>query len=1538
MSKRILLSTILSVLFFWITSHAQSPEYKILTGTLEGIKPSAISSGATINFANTDKVYSQASLLKEHNRSAKLYFKLDLGNDYVKKSGSWNFKVELNLNYIISGNTVAKTLVIDNHTPEVLKFVDLTQLYQNIQPTAAPAININILSIDVHDGSTNELPISGFVKNYVDSNLRLTAQFIRNYDVDVRLQTGLMSAAPVISTVTKNNRLVTFNWQANHVDAYPSYELQILKLENTSPENRVKADQIKTIVNWEKALKIETQSPATTFALNVSEGTGFYIWRVRPIGTYYNGGIGNSENYGIWSHSYQDGDIASLDKGQLTQHPGIKPYAFYFQDPDEKINWIYNRVFTEGDFYDKGNPTGVKSSESISYADGLLRTRQTQKYNSSEDISIISQNVPDFLGRPTLNTIPVPVNSGLKGYKKKFARTAQDSLYRAEHFDTDTTYLNPMTIQDNGSSYFKYYSDSTTHASGINNVNVPDAEGFAFQRTLLSNDGKNRVIEESGVGKRHSIGQQSAGRGRTTRTMYSTPSDDELIRIFGEEAPLAESVLKTYTIDQNNAVSISYTSKEGHVIATSLKSDTTDNLSGLGNAVDSFIVKNSITEKNKNGGKILGSKRIMLGEDTTKIKLSYFYNKNDVGSSCLAGSASIKLRFYIIDLERNHTFISDADSVAGITDFDAAPSFVFPAGWRFVNADMLSTPAKIAPFGAANEYIKLPRGTYLFVKELYSGNKSGYADSIAAAAYNSTKPVIEAITAKMQNVNSPILYKEFTAFIDTLKTKMDSYYHNTGITSNDLLEFLKIDSLVPDGYIFPDEGAFNISAVTASEADPSENSIEIQSDCCGSMKVQLPKLNVCIPCDGHPGEIYQTLPSNLNDMINTNNLSPADSIIPYGINDFRYHHAWSSLNDSLKRNAIDRIVERDFIVLLKEKMAEADYSIDDLWKIAPGFSFNSLKFMVSNMLISQYYTGKAIQDSTGQWRKIVMGSLGNYIMDSVITEMNHPFNYDCKELFESWEGAISLQGTIETESTGDLVTAYNANEGNGAAQNEADDEENYDDLNRRQKKKLKKKLSESLTEFSSTKDGQMSKEKMDSKTSTISNFFLIAKPQYAAIIDGDLLPDYIVSANKIFPDEYIKSYAYLGPISGQGYGFDYPVTIGSPPHTNNSAHVPLLFGINNNHIELETDSCRGAEYPKLYYPYILKPEWMFKYFVYNKFTNGQQHDFITDSSTIIPHQVDMDIVLHYNESHSYLSGAIQHATDPDSVCGKTPKSTYFDGFVNKDFSYHHNNWDMNDRFQFYEAIQGCASCYEKKGLEKDSSAYIMIGAMPDLPTCPTKAELVAQAREELNTRITACDGLRPMIVQALIDEFSSSCYEIVECKVSADPGIVSMNEIDFVASRIINYAKDQITAIKNKFLVLDTTLSIPACSSPDSTFTTYGDSLCSLPSCYQINCYDIAFVNNNTVERIKSVKMGIKYFTDCDEKILHMIAEGHFLPYIPPLAGCTKPPKQWRHGSCLPESAPCGTNHPVNTYAEKTTCSPSNYKRYTQTYKITANN
>jgi hypothetical protein len=1529
MNKHVIIALALSLISSMLIAQA-NPTYTAITGSLQAAGPASsnVAVGKTINFTNTYKPV--ATLLREKNKSARLFFKLDFGNDYVKQSTNWNFKVQLSFDYQFgSSSLVSKTMTISTDGPELIKIDDVLPSFVS----GSPAFTSTITAVTIDDGNTTPAALTGLVADFVNKNLRFSITLAREFDVDVRLASNsLMSNAPTINTVSILNRLATFSWQPNSATPYPNYEIQILKLENSTSTFSNNLNQMATISDWSKALKVETQSHLSTIKLTIAEGTGYYLWRVRPIGTYFAGGIGNSENYGDWSYATPSASTLTLNKITLTSLPASIPYAFYFTDPDESINWIYNRVFTEGDYYDKSNPTGLKSSEGISYADGLQRVRQNQKYNSSENTNIVSQIVPDYAGRPALSTIPVPVNGNLNGYKLSFVTNTLGALYTAALFDEDNTLNTPPKVQDNATSAYQYYSNTTL--ASPSNTHVASAEGYPYKRTLYATDGTNRVVEESGVGKAHSLGTQASGQGRTTRIMYCAPTDDELIRIFGDEAPLAESVIKTITIDQNNVMSVSYTSKEGKTIATALTSTNSPNLSSLTRTIsaNTSTVTNSINQNVSNGGKITSSKRIAVVSNSTNISLSY-YNDAIPGpsSGCASGNCNFKMRFYLVDIKNNITYVSDADASAPQTDFSVSGgNFSFPLGWRFIlastNTNTLAATT-VTTSGTGNNQISLNSGEYIFIKEIFSGNGETYAEDIVNAENDKTKPIIDAIAAQMQGVNSPATYTIFQTYMATLKTMIDSYVANGSVTTASLLTYLGIDAAdLPVGYVFPID--FVLAPITTSTNNAETNNFQISTGCCGIMSVPIPKSPTCYACDGSPEPAFQpTTAITSTSMQTANAAATATAITPYGFYDFKTSSDWASLTPAQKRTAINTLVTREFITPLQDRMTEEGMnSTTDLWKIAPGFSYESLNFMISNMLISQYYTGNAIKHTNGTWY-VAVSSTGGYSLTTPVSSSTLNYNYDCKTLYQSWINSLELLNSFEIDSDKNIVNEYNDNRDEPqSAQSEANDDESWNDPLVIIKKKLEKGVGKELEDYSNSSEGQVTAARQQALTSFINDFIDQVKPQFAAIIDGASLPSYVSTSEGVYPDDYFQTFTTTP--SGQGLGIYANISLASVTYTDS----PLLFDINNGSPLIKNFSC-GANNAvnQLYYPYILKPEWMFKYYVYNVFENSVTAspavNYIADGNLLLPHQVTTDLLRKYNDPYTYVPSSLTVTVPKSSLCNLPPTLNYTLGGTNYTTTgYFHKNWSVSEKNSFYSTIYNAPRCPESKGLNSNSTYFTNPGP---LPTCTPKSQLIASAILKLDGMIDNCPFMKQEMITALTNELVSSCYTVVACK-TGGAGQVTANEIELMATVAIKTTTAQLQQIKNKFTAMTATNNI-ACT-PSLTTNTYTDGLCNLPSCTQVDCNEIILYNNNTLGVSPYRKFQIKLFADCDQKILNMIESGTFLPYVPPLAGCPKlaNSKPWQQGSCTTDNT-CSPD-----YIEKKNCANAEYEKYSKTYSVSA--
>lgn len=1496
-----------------------NPTYTVFTQTVQG----ASSMVGTLTFPNTNK---PVTALRQTNKSAKLRFKLDIGDDYViQNSATWNFRVKFTLNYQFAGNPTVytKLLEIDNTAPENLKVDDVLPVLNTI-PSASPVLTVAITSTVVTDNSTptstTPLPSGTLLYNFIQNNIRLGVTLEREYDVDVRLASGVMSTAPTILPVNlSTNRLVTFSWTPVGVDAYPNYEIQVLKLYNTDPAYQNSLNQISTTVDWSKALKVETQNHKNSMKITMAEGTGYYVWRVRPVGNYYKGGIANSENYGEWSNSLPDLLPALLNKNTLTLPVNPTPFAFYFSDPDENINWIYSRVFTEADQDDKVNPAGVKSSEGMNYADGLLNVRQNQKYNSSENTTIVSQTINDYSGRPALTTMPVPVTGNLTGYKLGFVTNSTGDLYTAKMFDENSNENDPEVVNDVTTAY-KYYSGNTM-TGVLSNSNVPSAEGYPFKRTKFKTDGTNRATEESGIGKVHSLGTQSAGRGRTTRVMYSTPSDDELIRIFGDEAPLAESVIKTTTIDPNNAVTVSYTSKEGKTIATALISESTDNLSPLERAADTYTLNNTVDQSTLMDGKIVASKRVTVPVDDTYIKLSYIPGTLGSGSGCAGGDCNLKLRFYLVDLKNNKTYVSDSDPSTSVNEpFNQTAATPFATPWRLQAPPSSIITPSIAPLTSEYNQIQLPAGEYLFIKEIFSGNgnTAKYADSIMDQQNDKTRLIFDGISAKMQTVTSAASYSVFTQWYEDLRTMIANYTPPTTAKTASLLAHLNISAAdVPAGYTFTLTG-FSLAPLTQTPSDPTTTDMEVSTSCCGSIKVPIPKPDICYLCTGSPETIYNsnviaTMQAANDAALAASSASTYTMLTPYGIEDFKAVSTFSTLSEQAQRDAIYSLVELEMIKPLKDKMIEENFALGDLWKLAPGYTFESLNYMFSNMLISHYFTGKATKIGSTWYRINSDGTTTDF------ASLPNTYNYDCKKLYEGWTNAVMMLNSFEAEGSNDIVGGFNDQDGDNSAQNEADDDDNMDDANLFQKALMTTAMSYEMKKFNDSDDGKISGSKIESITSLVSNFMEFVGPQYAAVIDGEALPGYVptVSGNPAMPLDYATAPATAFPA---------PPSIAAPSYTTiggslGASYVPVLFELSGTTVLTSTITCGTTPgIAQLYYPYVVKPEWAFKYFTYNVFKEST----ISDDDRIIPNQVLVDISRVYKEPGDYVTSADGYISGVP-FCKEPPVYTYTNSSTTYTYINTHEYWSAAERVQFYKEIAGSSKCYENKGVDN-------VNPGPHSPPCPSKADLVASALSVVDTHTAQLvSNLSSEIKSALYNELISSCYTVVACK-SGGPGEVTDKEIDLMVDAVIAKCMDQLLAIRTKLTAF--TAANTACNTATTglSASNYSDAITDLPYSILRGCQDINLLRpTNTLTVTPNTTIEIVLFADCDQKILDMIAQGNFIPYIAPLPGCTtKPPKAVYFTDT---KTPCTSSD----YEEKS-YNNMPFNKYSKTYQIQASN
>ena len=529
-----------------------------------------------------------------------LMLKMDVGENYNFGKNVWSANFDIVVKLFDDGvekfDSPPQNFSINQESPEQLIALTIPSL---------AFLTFNSVQISSTDGEATSI---------INESIRLSFWFEHPMPMDA--DNTVVSLLPIPSG---NNYSTEFRWETN-CGCIPSYEFQLLRLYNIDPDIQDET-MITAEVDWAKALTIETQSSDPSLTLSAVEGTGYYLWRVRPIGSEYPGGYADSRNWGKWSDAAFWSDIENNGGIVTINNPNnLPPQIFYHEQFDADINWIYSRTFSEAEPGSK-----VKIAEEMTYANGLLQVEQHQKHLFSQGQILANRTVLDYTGRPALSTIYAPVaGQNHVGYVENFANKTDNIKYGPADFDSDANFQEPSAI--NAGILNNYYSDANPDKT------IPSAEGYAFSRTIYYGDGMNRVKEASGIGKPLRINE--GDNPHTNRFYYSGVSDTELVRIFGDEAPKANSVIKMMAIDPNQTVTVTYQDKEGQTLATCLSANSNEAHHDPLPSRDAFQVVDEITGNISCGdGCLLSSKTVSFNTPTT-VTLNYELTPNTVEEMC----------------------------------------------------------------------------------------------------------------------------------------------------------------------------------------------------------------------------------------------------------------------------------------------------------------------------------------------------------------------------------------------------------------------------------------------------------------------------------------------------------------------------------------------------------------------------------------------------------------------------------------------------------------------------------------------------------------------------------------------------------------------------------------------------------------------------------------------------------------------------------------------------------------------------------------
>ncbi|OJX57979.1 MAG: hypothetical protein BGO89_06155 [Candidatus Kapaibacterium thiocyanatum] len=512
--------------------------------------------------------------------------------------------------------------------PEQDYIIDVTSHHPKAYPVgdSSKDVDVTVFGLD----------LSGMPSD-VKANLVLSATLVEEHDVlPFTSTTTVCPATPLVRQVsvsTGANNLTTFTWEMHDGtkicnDRFPMMEVQVLRLLNYDPAYRTASDEGRFTVDWKQAQRFFTYGHATSLDVTLAEGTGYYVWRVRPIGNLHDGHMANDSNWGCFSKSPNPDTLVTLlsTSGLTTLNAKYRPSTFfYYTQFDANRNWQFTRTFAEDD----GGKPGT--SESMMYASSLLLPVQKQTMLTGKGDVVVSQPVPDYYGRPLFATLPAPrersgsTRAGL-GYAPLFAAKSA-APYTAANFDESTNRLAPATLDGRVKDYYDGSSDPM----------IPSSRGYGFTRTLHMPDPLGRVQEESAAGPDHAVGA------RTVKTRYGNATERELVSMFGAEAPKDSVVETIYTTDQNGVTTITYRRMDGRIVATCLTaskaavpllalndSSSVNDLLLVDTLRQGFLVRENT---------ILAQRRLVF-TDTTSVEMSYHMDLKDFAVACMSFCSS----------------------------------------------------------------------------------------------------------------------------------------------------------------------------------------------------------------------------------------------------------------------------------------------------------------------------------------------------------------------------------------------------------------------------------------------------------------------------------------------------------------------------------------------------------------------------------------------------------------------------------------------------------------------------------------------------------------------------------------------------------------------------------------------------------------------------------------------------------------------------------------------------------------------------------
>lgn len=407
-------------------------------------------------------------------------------------------------------------------------------------------VGVKVLSLKI--GATNiNCPANVFVKVGIESRrnptLSLSGLNLSHTLLDLNASPQAITGTNINTSYPLADEMLV-SW--NSVDAAVLYELEWTYVNNYKSGVGTYYSATEMLFNQSNfehnSTRISTSQ--TNYRIPLLYDKGFVIYRLRVL--YHADCFSERLDQSSWSASICG---ETTDKISCFS-PNYQKVDGHFTD----MNWQVSTSFAEGG----------KKKEAISYFDGSKRNRQTVVRNNTDDVSLVSEPIYDYQGRPAIQFLPAPGAQEIK-YHDHFNRKA-GLPYSPLNFDLDA--IDPCAIEvdflGTGVGASNYYSPSNPDQSGMN-AYLPDAKKYPFVQTEYEPDNTGRIRRQSGVGEDYML-----GTGRETKYFYSTPDPEEIDALFGTDVGYASHYQKTVVVDPNQQVTLTYKDMSGKVIASGM--------------------------------------------------------------------------------------------------------------------------------------------------------------------------------------------------------------------------------------------------------------------------------------------------------------------------------------------------------------------------------------------------------------------------------------------------------------------------------------------------------------------------------------------------------------------------------------------------------------------------------------------------------------------------------------------------------------------------------------------------------------------------------------------------------------------------------------------------------------------------------------------------------------------------------------------------------------------------------------------------------